>query len=356
MRTNEKNMNQRIKAVDGFVESSSSFFPPVRFVLLWCMTAIVLCAVPNAHAQLFPALGGQRAGTAAVQFLKIGVGARSAAMAEAFTAVANDGTALFWNPAGLMQSDRNEVLFSHLEWLVDVQHEFFGYVHHLGKLQAIGLSFISLHTAEMQETTEYQPFGTGRYFSYGDIALGLTYSRQMTDKFSFGLTVKYVEETIAELKMRGALLDIGTYYHTGFGSSRFGVSVSNFGGQLTPSGSFTRRDGTKVSSFQSFTPPTIFRFGLATEIINNEQNRLTMAMQLNHPNDNSENLNFGGEYWWRQTVALRAGYKLNVEEQSYTLGSGFNLRYADFGLRLDYAFADFGRLGNINQFSVALTF
>jgi hypothetical protein len=178
----------------------------------------------------------------------------------------------------------------------------------------------------------------------------------MTDKFSFGLTIKYVEETLAELKMRDTLLDISTYYHTKFGSSRFSVSVTNFGGQLTPEGSFTRRDGTTFNSFQSFTPPTIFRFGLAMEIIDNEQSRLTTAVQLNHPNDNSENLNFGGEYWWRQTVALRAGYKLNVEEQSYTLGSGLNLRYADFGLRLDYAFADFGRLGNVNQFSVAFTF
>ncbi len=352
-------MDQRIKAANRFIKPSPMrrsllSVGPLRlfFLLPW----LALFAATNAHAQLFPSLGGQRAGTAALQFLKIGVGARSAAMGEAFTAVANDGTALFWNPAGLMESDKNEALFSHLEWLVDVQHEFFGYVHHVGKLQAIGISFTSLHTAEMQETTEYQPFGTGRYFSFGDISVGLTYARKMTDKFNFGLTIKYVEETVAELKMRGALLDIGTYYHTGFGSSRFGVSVTNFGGQLRPKGSFTRRDGTVVSSFQSFTPPTIFRVGLATEVINNEQNRVTMAVQLNHPNDNAENLDLGGEYWWRQAVALRAGYKLNVDEQSFTLGSGLNLRYADFGLRLDYAFADFGRLGNVNQFSVAFEF
>jgi hypothetical protein len=318
--------------------------------------SLVFAMVTAAPAQLLPSLGGQRAGTATLQFLKIGVGARSAAMGEAFIAVANDGAALFWNPAGLMEFERNEVLFSHLEWLVGVQHEFFGYVHHLGKQHAVGVSLVSLHTAEMEETTEYQPFGSGRYFSYGDLALGLTYSRRMTDKFSFGLTVKYIEETLAELKTRGALLDIGTYYYTGFGSSRFGVSVSNFGGQFTPKGSFTRRDGVTVNAFQSFTPPTIFRFGLATEVINNEQNKLTLAAQLNHPNDNSENLNFGGEMWWRQMVALRAGYKLNIDEQSYTLGGGLNLRYRPFGLRLDYAFSDFGRLGSANHFSMAFTF
>jgi hypothetical protein len=144
------------------------------FNLLSC---IALFTATNAHAQLFPSLGGQRAGTAAAQFLKIGVGARSAAMGEAFAAVANDGSALFWNPAGLMQSDKNEALFSHLEWLVDVQHEFFGYVHHFGKQQAIGISFVALHTAEMQETTEYQPFGTGRYFSFSDIAAVDVYAR-----------------------------------------------------------------------------------------------------------------------------------------------------------------------------------
>ena len=69
-------------------------------------------------AQLFPVLGGQRAGISTAQFLKIGVGGRAAALGEAFIAVANDASALYWNPAGLVQFEENQVMFSHNSWVV----------------------------------------------------------------------------------------------------------------------------------------------------------------------------------------------------------------------------------------------
>ena len=73
-------------------------------------------------------------------------------------------------------------------------------------------SLISLRTDDMEITTETQPFGTGTYFSFGDVAVALSYARKMTDQFSFGVTARYVEETLDILKMRGILFDLGTYY------------------------------------------------------------------------------------------------------------------------------------------------
>ena len=70
--------------------------------------------------QLFPVLGGQRAGISTAQFLKIGVGGRASAMGDAFVAVANDVSALYWNPAGLTQFQDNQIIFSHNEWVVDL--------------------------------------------------------------------------------------------------------------------------------------------------------------------------------------------------------------------------------------------
>src|SRR5258706_12979982 len=113
----------------------------------------------------------------------------------------------------------------------------------------------------MAFTTETQPFETGDYFSYGDVALGLTSAKKMTDQFSFGVTVRYVEETLDILKMRGVMVDLGTFYWTGLGTSRFAVVVSNFGPDVAPKGDVTQFDGTKVSSFQSFSPPTSFKLG-----------------------------------------------------------------------------------------------
>ncbi len=313
------------------------------------------CCDQQAYAQLIPVLGSQRAGTAMAQFLKIGVGGRAVGMGEAFAAVANDASALYWNPAGIAQTSGNEIIFSHVNWPVDVRHEFVGYLHHFGKGNVLGLSATALHTDDMEETTEFAPLGTGNYVTFGDIAVGLTFARQMTDRFSFGVTMKYMDETLAEVHARVVLIDLGTYYWTGFGKSRFAVAVSNFStNNIKPSGTVTAHDGTGTNRFRDFAPPTVFRLGFATEVMENEHHKMTTAVQLNHPNDNAENVNFGVEYWWNKTLALRSGYRLNYDEESFTAGGGVALPMGRFHLNLDFAYSDFGRLGNATRFSANL--
>jgi long-subunit fatty acid transport protein len=322
--------------------------------ILFCLLPLMTFA--ESHAQLIPILGGQRAGTAMYQFLKIGVGGRAVGMGESFVAVANDASALYWNPAGIVQIGRNELMFSHINWPVDVRHEFFGYVHRLGGVNALGISISALHTDEFEETTEFQPLGTGRFVTFGDIAVGITAARKMTDRFSFGLTIKYIDETLDNLHARNILIDFGTYYWTGFGTSRFAVSVVNFGTNIEPSGTVTFRDGSQNDQFQDFSPPTIFRVGFATELINNETNKVTSSFQLNHPNDNAESLNFGLEYWWHNTLALRGGYRANVDEESFTFGAGLNLPLRAMDLYADVSYTEFGRLGNATRLSMNFRF
>ncbi len=318
---------------------------------------ISLLFLANAsYAQLVPVLGSQRAGTAMGQFLKIGVGGRAVSMGEAFVAVANDASALYWNPAGITQLEKNQVIFSHTDWPVDVRHDFLGYVHRLGEANTIGLSFTALHTDDIEETTEFQPLGTGNFVSFGDLAIGLTFARKMTDRFSIGLSLKYVDESIAELHARNLFIDFGTFFWTGLGSTRFAVSVINFGTNMEPSGSLTLRDGTEVSSFQDFSPPTVFRIGFAGEVIDNESHKITTSVQLNHLNDNAENFNLGVEYWWKSIVALRSGYRANVDEESLTFGGGLALPLSVVDLNLDISYSDFGRLGSASRLSASLKF
>ena len=205
---------------------SKKYFTVSEHLIIVSFLMIMLLS--NVHAQLIPNLGGQRAGISAFQFLKIDGGARGAGMGETFVAVANDVSALYWNPAGLSQFSENQVMVSHTEYVVDIKHEFLAASYRLSTSDAVGFSVISLHTDDMEVTTETQPFGTGRFFSFGDIAFGATYSRKMTDQFSFGVTIRYVEETLDVLKMRGLMADIGTYYWTGIGTSRFAVGVSRW--------------------------------------------------------------------------------------------------------------------------------
>jgi hypothetical protein len=336
----------------------------IRVVRLLCIAVVLVQG--GTRAQLLPNLGGQRVGISAFQFLKIGVGARGVAMGESFSAVANDVSALYYNPAGLAQMADNQAMASHTQYVVELQHEFFGAAVHLTENDVIGASFIVLHTADMEVTTETQPFGTGRYFSFGDIAIGCTYARKMTDQFSFGVTLRYAEETMDVLKMRGFLFDLGTYYWTGLGTTRFAVVISNFGGDVAPEGSVTELDGREVATFQAFSVPTVFRLGFAIDPINTEEHRLTGSFQLNHPNDNSEHIRLGLEYGWRSTLFLRAGVKRTLRQQllqedqtsaeSYAAGLGVRLPLGFSTVSADYAYSDFSQLGAVHRISLSMTF
>jgi len=319
------------------------------FVLLLVITGWL-------NAELFPNLGGQRVGTSAAQFLKIGVGARAVALGESYVAVANDAEALFWNPAGISQFTDNDYFFTYNQWFSDIQIFYSGAVYHLNRTNTIGAFFTALTTDDMKETTELEPAGTGRYFTYGDLVTGISYARNMTDKFSFGLTIKYFEETLAEMKMNSMLFDLGTYYKTGWRSTRFGVSVTNFASDIAAEGSYSYKtlDGetVKVSDFQEFTPPIMFRIGLAAEAFESAGHKLTWSVQLNHPNDNSENINLGVEYWYRNVLALRSGYISSRTDRDISFGLGLNVPVGKNSLRVDYSYANFGRLGYVNQYTI----
>lgn len=311
------------------------------------------------YSQWFPTLGGQRAGISTAQFLKIGVGSRATSMGDAFVAISDDASALYWNPAGLVQFPDNQVIFSHNQYVVDINHDFLGLVYHPSSMDAIGLSVTSLTMQKMAVTTEFAPTGTGEYFSFSDLAIGITYARSMTDRFSFGATIRYMEETLDKLKMRGVMVDLGTYYWTGLGTSRFAVVVTNFGNQMAPDGEVVLFGNRTKSDWQSFSPPTMFRFGFAFEPVLTDKHVLTTSVQLNHPNDNSENVSFGAEYKYDEPLLyskffLRGGYKFNADEQDYSLGAGLAVPLPFGDIKIDYGFANFSRLGSAHRFTLIL--
>jgi hypothetical protein len=321
----------------------------------------------NALGQsILPNLGGQRAGISSLQFLKIGVGGRGAGMQEAMVAVANDVSALYWNPAGSVWDERNGIIFTHGEWLVDMKHDFLGTVFHLSPADIVGLSFISLRTDDMPITTETQPTGTGSYFRYSDFAIGATYARRMTTQFSFGVTARYVDEHLDVVNIKTLLFDFGTRYTTGLGSLRIGVAVTNFGSDVTPKGDVTYIDGNTNSSFQSFSPPTVFKLGVAFEPYQTEENRLTTSIQLDHPNDNAEDLRFGFEYGWSDWLNLRAGLKRTIGEawlaesqksaDDFSLGIGLVIPLPFTTASFDYSYTNFNELGAVHRISCSLTY
>ena len=312
---------------------------------------------------LFPILGGQRAGTSVFTFLNIGVSARATGMGEAVVALNQDATSIHYNPAIVAQLDQTEISISQIQWPADIFYDYFSFSHRLKGRHYVGLNGGILHMKPMIETTEYFPDGTGNYFSYQDRFLGVTYGAKMTDRFSFGVTLKYVAEDLAEHKMNAMLMDVGTFYWTGYGSLRFCASLSNFGKQIAPKGDYMKKildqnSGNEIeqkTDFEKFSPPTQFRVGAAVDPIMNKEHLFTISTQLNHPVDNAEYIVTGLEYSFMRMFFIRSGYKFNKNEENFTAGAGLFIPLGRFKLRVDYGYANFDHLTDPNRFSIGFS-
>lgn len=327
--------------------------------LVRCAAALAVLGVASpARAQF--ALGEQRAGTSSGTFLKIGVGARATGLGESFVAVANDPSAVYWNPAGLASIQRQHVEINHLSWPGDVNYEHLAYVlpvQRLGGSLAFQLGMLS---TEIDETSEFQPFGTGRSFVYSDMIMGAAYARRWTDKLLVGVGFKFVREDLGQdvggPVTNAFLVDIGSIYYLGYGSVRIATSLSNFGSEMKPSGDFVSPTTGEVRSYDGFDPPTIFRYGLAFEPIENAHQRLTTSLEINQPADNAQLIKAGAEWTWNRRLALRSGYNFNADELKLSAGAGVFASINGMNATVDYAWTDGGFLGAINRFALGVRF
>jgi long-subunit fatty acid transport protein len=330
-----------------------------RFVFAFALLAVGLAgATGTARAQF--TLGGQRAGTSSGSFLKIGVGARAVALGESYVAVANDPSTIYWNPAGLASLQRQEIQFSHADWPADVHYEHAVWVlpsRRFGGSFAFQLGVLS---TEMDETTELNPFGTGRSFLYSDMVAGMAYARRWTDKLLVGFGLKYVREDLGSdiggPVTNAALVDMGSLYYLGYGSVRIAVSLTNFGPEMQPGGSYVSPTTGEVRSYDGFDPPIMFRYGVAFEPIENAHQRLTTSLEVAQPADNAQRIKLGGEWTWNHRLALRTGYDFNADELKFAAGAGLYVGVGQKQGTVDYAFTDGGALGAINRLSLSVRF
>ncbi|MBN1755291.1 PorV/PorQ family protein [bacterium] len=293
---------------------------------------------------LFPLLlwGQAKVGTAGAQFLELGVGARSVGMGEAFKAVANDATALFYNPGGVAWLTQKEVAFSYVKYPADINYGYAGLVYPIPG-GALGLSWYGLSTGEMDETTWEHTEGTGRTFVASDMAVGFTFSRMLTDKFSAGLTLKYIGEFYADEQAHGWAFDIGTLYFTDFKTLRLGMNIANFG----PDMKFIQ---------DNYPLPMVFHFGVAAELLQTAMHKVTFSSGWCHPSDNLEKYTAGLEYWYRGNFALRVGKKLNYDDENFSAGAGVQLPFGKYMLKVDYAYTHYNYLSDSHITTLSFKF
>lgn len=293
----------------------------------------------------------EKTGTTGAQFLKIGVGARPVGMGEAFCAVADDINALYWNPAGLSGIDQRQATAMYISWFESINYGYLAYgqpVRDWGVF-AGGIAYLAsgnIPKSSIDSGGNYVDEGTN--FNAYDLALTIGYGRKMGEDVSVGGAFKIINEKIESENASAFAVDIGGVYK--------GLKIKD---RILPLGLVVQNLGTKVKFIsKGDSLPTNIKTGGSYALEFSQVNSsLTLAIDLNYPLDNAFNAHFGGEFWYKEMVAVRLGYKTTTIKDinalsGLSIGGGF--RYQQYGV--DYAWVPYGDLGNSHRISLVARF
>ena len=318
-------------------------------------------------------VGQSKVGTSAAPFLGIPVGARTIGMGSATVALSSDASSIFYNPGSIAPLGFSQAILSHTNWLVGTKFDWAGIVINLDGTNAVGVSFTQLNYGEDIVTTDLEQSGTGEKWSASDLAIALTYARNLTDRFAIGGSAKYIQQKIWNSSASAMAVDVGLLYNTGFNGLKIGMSISNFGSDM-------RMDGKDLFKAIDLDPenlgnnnklitrlktddwplPLFFRAGVSMVAVKDDDVRFTVAADALRPSDNSESVNVGGEFAFKEMIFLRGGKRqlfLENSMENYSLGAG--IRYELSGvnaLSIDYSYQQFKIFGGVQTFDVGFTF
>lgn len=310
-----------------------SFNSKLKFLIFFSLSILIL-SVNDTFAQKF-----RKTATAGFVFLELPVSARTTGLGEAGITLSDlNSDGVFVNPAICGFTNRtHNVSFFYSPYFAEIKQyaTSYSFNSNLGVFSVGALMFdygTMPKTQKVAGQRVYEIIGT---FSSRSLAFLLSYSRMLTDKFSFGISLKYVNEKIDIYSADNVLLDGGVLYYTGLGSLRIGATIQNFG-----------TDAKFIND--PFKMPAVLKLGAATEIFGdfNSDYRVTTLMEAIHPNDGDERLNTGLELSWKNIFSIRGGYKFFYDEETYSFGIGINGE-PSIPVSFDISISNYGRLGNI---------
>ena len=320
---------------------------------------------------------GLTAGTLGGSAVRVGVGARTAAMGHTFTAVADDVSSIYWNPAGLGQIKRPQLTIMGADWLGGIRHGWIGFGQSLGKWMSVGADVSYIWSGDIPQTIEseadvgrYQEMGT---FNYNDMVIRVAIgSGEISTNVYRGIDwgtiriggafqvsqqrVNY--STITGYQLRWNHINLGMIYQPPVKNLKLGLSVFNIG------------SSEQQYLQQPVSIPQHVRVGLAytitiampSTVVNNTntrpsllQNQMTVAVDYDFGYDQNGRSHIGLEYLFSNGFAMRGGYRRRLDADFLSsLSGGFG--YATRAYQVDYAFIPFGQVGNAHRISLSLDF
>ncbi|KKL20717.1 hypothetical protein LCGC14_2452660 [marine sediment metagenome] len=285
-------------------------------VLVIIVSIIILASVCYANGP----------GTTGANFLKIGVGARAAAMGDAFTVIVDDSTSLYWNPAGLAKIEKRQLSATYNMWFAGINQGYLGMGFPLsGKgIVAGGVNYVDMGDFDGRDEAG-NPTGT---FTASALNYQLGYANRLGEKLVWGISAGLVQDTIVDDTKSTYAANLGLIFKSSKSLS-LGLALQNIGGQLG-----------------SDPLPFVAKVGMAYT-----WKSLLLALDIASPTDNDTYFCAGIEWWVWDGLALRAGYKTNQDiGEGLTAGLGFKKGK----IRFDYAYVPYGELGSTHRISLGM--
>jgi opacity protein-like surface antigen len=325
--------------------------------------------------------GSNKRGEAGFMFLKVPIGARETALGTTGLTGTSGASAIFWNPANIASADRMTATFSHLTYFAGISSNYGAIAFPVSEIGTFAVSFNYMSYGSIGITTEALPEGTGANYSPYEIALGFSYSKQITDRVSGGLTLKSVTSQIDRVSASNMVFDFGFSYLTDFRGLKLGFAITNLGTQAVYSGPGLNKTSTVNAAnggsatlrygSEPFEMPSSVSFGATMDIMRDETNAVTGVVEQNVNSFQASRSNFGVEYGFKKMFFARLGYTGTLQKASaaqdyhtgsnstagLTWGLGIDYKFNDkVGATVDYGYMNYGPLGNTHRFSVGLKF
>lgn len=298
----------------------------------------------------------EKVGTTSFQFLKVIPTARAISMGGAYSTIGIGAESMFWNPAGLTTVGNMDASVSYLDWFMDVAQYSFSVGYTVDGIGTFGIMGMMADIGAIQETKVsylgyqngvYNPGLTGNSFNPKSMVFGISYAKDLNDRFTFGINVKYAYEDLVYYSKGAVIFDGGMLFKTGYKSVVVGASIRNFGSEI-------------IYIDKNYPLPQTLNIGVSSYLFSNddplisklEDHSLLLSTDIIQPRDYDQQYAVGLEYAFSDMLYLRSGYLFYSDNSGINLGAGVSFKSLNF----DYAFSNHGDyLGTVHRISISVS-
>lgn len=324
--------------------------------------------------------GEDKRGEAGFMFLKVPIGARETSLGLTGLTHNSGAAAIYWNPANVSAADRSTFSFTYLNHFAGISSNYAAIAFPLSDIGSIGVSFNYMSYGDIVKTTEAAPGGNMGFFSPYEMAFGFTYSKQITDRVSGGMTFKFINSTIDLVSAQGIAFDFGFTYNTGYRGLKMGFTMTNLGPESKYEGDGLVRENQNFDPNSSnetaflrfgsepFQLPASVNFGASIDLYRNEENAILGFAEQNVNSFQVGRTNMAMEYGFKNMFFARVGYTTSFKRDrdfrtgeaataGLTLGGGLDYKFNEStGITVDYGYMDLGQLDATHRFTVGVNF